>query len=173
MRPTDLVDIYLVWEYFRLHERIRILPGVHVNVSKRGLSLSLGEAGATLNLSKRGTRTTIGLPGTGLSYIENEPWRNSSPAPSPVKHHHWVLWLFLVLAALWLLGSLLPPPPAHAETLLRCSTWQGYKVCQGSNGYRSWEWSNAGRRYGDDNAGNKWMTFNGVGGEITINRGGQ
>ena len=78
--------------------------------------------------------------------------------------------MLAILAGLWLLGSILPPPPAHAETL-RCTTsFQGYKVCQGPDGYRSFEFENGGRLYGDDNRGNKWTTFNGVGGEITINR---
>ena len=56
--------------YFRLQQRIRILPGVHINLSKRGPPVSLGGPGASFNIGRRGTRTTLGLPGTGLSYIE-------------------------------------------------------------------------------------------------------
>jgi hypothetical protein len=32
------------------------------------------------------------------------------------------------------------------------------------------EWENGGRHYDDDTNGNRWTTFEGVGGEITINR---
>ena len=50
-------------------QRFKILPGVHLNLSANGLSVSLGAPGATINLSpKRGTRLALGIPGTGLSY---------------------------------------------------------------------------------------------------------
>jgi hypothetical protein len=57
----------------RFRRRLRILPGLWLNVSKLGASTSIGGHGATLNLSKRGK--TLGLPGSGLSYRSTrEPW---------------------------------------------------------------------------------------------------
>jgi hypothetical protein len=53
---------------FRFRRRIRLLPGIAINLSKTGASLSVGRRGATMNFGPRGTRTTIGLPGTGISY---------------------------------------------------------------------------------------------------------
>lgn len=53
---------------FRFRRSVRIIPGVRLNISKSGLSTSIGGHGATLNVSKKGTRATVGLPGTGLSY---------------------------------------------------------------------------------------------------------
>jgi len=53
---------------FRFRKSIKILPGVKINLSKSGVSTSVGKRGATVNFSKRGTRTTVGIPGTGLSY---------------------------------------------------------------------------------------------------------
>ena len=50
---------------FRFRRRLRIFPGLYLNVSKSGVSTSIGGHGATLNVTKRGTRTTIGLPGFG------------------------------------------------------------------------------------------------------------
>lgn len=50
--------------YFR--KRIKILPGVHMNVSKSGTSWSIGPRGAKVNFGKRGTYVTIGIPGTGI-----------------------------------------------------------------------------------------------------------
>ena len=90
--------------------------------------------------------------------------------PTPSRYHwHWLRWL-LIIAALLAFAYWLLPDHAQAETL-RCSTsFQGYRTCQGSDGYRSFEWDNNGYHYGDDNRGNKWTTFNGVGGEITINQ---
>jgi hypothetical protein len=55
----------------RFRRSVKIAPGVRLNMSKSGPSLSVGGRGATANFSKRGTRTTIGIPGTGLSYTSS------------------------------------------------------------------------------------------------------
>lgn len=54
--------------YFRFRKTFSILPGVRINLSKTGVSGSLGGHGATLNIGKRGEQVTLGAPGTGLSY---------------------------------------------------------------------------------------------------------
>lgn len=53
---------------FRFKRVIKIMPGVKVNVGKKGMSLSLGRPGASVNINRNGTRRTLGLPGTGLSH---------------------------------------------------------------------------------------------------------
>ena len=53
---------------FRFRRSLRLAPGIRINLSKTGASLSLGRRGATLNFSGRGTKATVGLPGSGLSY---------------------------------------------------------------------------------------------------------
>jgi hypothetical protein len=55
---------------FRFRKSIKILPGIRINLSKSGVSTSIGRPGATINFSDRGTRTTVGIPGTGISYSE-------------------------------------------------------------------------------------------------------
>ena len=55
---------------FRLFRRIRIAPGLSVNLRKGGLSLSGGVRGARVTVGRRGVRRTVGLPGTGVSYTE-------------------------------------------------------------------------------------------------------
>jgi hypothetical protein len=52
----------------RFRRSVKLMPGIRVNFSGSGASLSLGGRGATINVSSRGTRATVGLPGTGLSY---------------------------------------------------------------------------------------------------------
>ena len=52
----------------RFQKRIRILPGVRVNVGLRGVSTSVGVRGASLTVGKRGVHANVGAPGTGLSY---------------------------------------------------------------------------------------------------------
>lgn len=55
---------------FRLFRRIRIAPGLSLNLSKGGLSLSAGVRGARVTVGRRGVRGTVGAPGTGISYSE-------------------------------------------------------------------------------------------------------
>jgi tetratricopeptide (TPR) repeat protein len=67
---------------FRFWRRIRIAPGVTLNLSKSTASLSFGPRGAKYTISPRGNRVTAGLPGTGLFYTVHEP-RRASPANAP------------------------------------------------------------------------------------------
>ena len=63
----------------RIRKIVRILPGVRLNLSKGGGSLSLGGRGLSVNLGKDGVRTTAGMPGTGISYSTRAPWHATSP----------------------------------------------------------------------------------------------
>lgn len=57
--------------YFRFRKSISILPGVRINLGKRGVSVSAGVRGAHVTFGGRGgTRATVGIPGTGVSYSE-------------------------------------------------------------------------------------------------------
>lgn len=53
---------------FRFFRRISILPGVTLNLSKSGGSVSIGPRGAKFTIGSKGARVTAGIPGTGLSY---------------------------------------------------------------------------------------------------------
>jgi len=53
----------------RIQKRKKIMPGVRVNIGKKGVSgVTLGKRGAGITLGKRGTRANVGIPGTGISY---------------------------------------------------------------------------------------------------------
>jgi hypothetical protein len=56
---------------WRFQRRKRILPGVTLNVGKRGAGLSAGRTGARVSAGRAGLTATLGLAGTGLAYI----WR--------------------------------------------------------------------------------------------------
>ena len=58
---------------FRFRQSVKLFPGVRLNLSLSGLSVSVGGPGATLNLGPRGGAVTLGLPGTGLSYRHHFP----------------------------------------------------------------------------------------------------
>lgn len=53
---------------FRFRKTLKIAPGVKLNVSKSGISTSIGGNGLTINLKNGQSKTTVGVPGTGLSY---------------------------------------------------------------------------------------------------------
>lgn len=53
---------------FRFQRRIKIIPGVTLNVGKRGVSTSIGRRGAHITFGQNGVRTTAGIPGTEISY---------------------------------------------------------------------------------------------------------
>ncbi|GAB4349777.1 MAG: hypothetical protein Kow0099_33010 [Candidatus Abyssubacteria bacterium] len=55
---------------FRFWRRVKIAPGVTLNLSKSGGSLSFGPRGAKVTVGPRGPRVTAGIPGTGLFYTK-------------------------------------------------------------------------------------------------------
>ena len=58
---------------FRFWRRIRIAPGLTLNLSKSGASVSFGGRGARYTVGPRGRRVTLGMPGTGLFYTRRLP----------------------------------------------------------------------------------------------------
>ena len=54
----------------RFHRSIPIFPGVRLNFSKAGMSVSIGGAPFTFNFGKRGEQVTTSIPGTGWSWIK-------------------------------------------------------------------------------------------------------
>ena len=51
----------------RFNKRLKVAPGVRLNVGLKGVSTTLGAKGLSVNLGKDGTHLNAGLPGTGLS----------------------------------------------------------------------------------------------------------
>jgi hypothetical protein len=93
---------------FRFRRSIKIAPGIRLNVSKSGVSTSLGTRGATVNISRRGTRGTLGIPGTGISYSEklSGPADGNSPGAQPRSGASGII-LLAILAGLLLAFVLL------------------------------------------------------------------
>lgn len=55
---------------FRFQKRITILPGLRLNLSKSGVSMSAGPRGASVTVGKNGVYGNVGIPGSGLSWRE-------------------------------------------------------------------------------------------------------
>lgn len=63
-QQSKMENSAMAWSY---RKRIKIIPGIHLNLSKSGISTSIGIRGASLTFSQKGTYLNTGLPGTGLS----------------------------------------------------------------------------------------------------------
>jgi len=56
---------------FRFRRSVKLGKGLRLNVSKRGVGVSMGTTGLRHSIHSTGSRTnTIGIPGTGLSYVD-------------------------------------------------------------------------------------------------------
>lgn len=91
---------------FRIRKSIKIAPGIRLNVSKSGLSTSIGGKGTTVNLSKRGTKVTSSLPGTGLSttqvFGKKKFPRSTDGQPSTMPSFgSYLLTFIVVVGVLW------------------------------------------------------------------------
>lgn len=53
----------MAWAF---HKRIKVIPGVTINLSKSGISTSVGVRGASLTFKPDGVYRNLGLPGTGI-----------------------------------------------------------------------------------------------------------
>jgi hypothetical protein len=94
----------------RLWRRVRIAPGLRLNLSKSGASVSVGRRGAWLTTGPRGQRATVGLPGSGLFWTEFRPW--SKPTLQGRSVAKIVFWgLLLVLALKLMTGARASEPP--------------------------------------------------------------
>jgi tetratricopeptide (TPR) repeat protein len=63
---------------FRFWRRFKIAPGITLNLSKSGGSLSFGPRGAKFTIGRKGPRTSLGIPGTGLFYTKTYGSGNKS-----------------------------------------------------------------------------------------------
>lgn len=53
---------------WRFRRSIKIFPGIRLNLSRSGVSTSVGVRGAHVTIGHGQVRKTVGIPGTGLSY---------------------------------------------------------------------------------------------------------
>ena len=84
---------------FRYQRRIRLLPGLHLNLSKSGIGVSAGARGFHVGVdSRRRPYVSAGLVGTGLSWREYV-----KPSPRPAARPGSSLAGCLLLAAVALL----------------------------------------------------------------------
>ena len=92
--------------YLRFWRRVRVAPGVTVNLGKRGVSsVSVGVRGAHYTVGRNGKRRmTVGVPGTGLFYTQQKQasWRQHGQARPGRLLPLWLLLLICMLLFFWL-----------------------------------------------------------------------
>src|SRR5674476_547360 len=54
----------------RFRNRLKVLPGIYLNLGKNGISTTIGPRGANINFGKNGVYLNTGIPGTGISNRE-------------------------------------------------------------------------------------------------------
>lgn len=100
----------------RLRKSLKVLPGLKLNLSKSGVSVTAGRRGACINLSSRGTRATVGLPGTGISYSAKVGGGKKAAEAQPVMEQGPRLKKPVSLLGklgIWFLWALLCAPGMH------------------------------------------------------------
>ena len=61
---------------FRFYRRVNVFPGLSVNLSKSGPSLTVGMRGAHMTFGRRGVTRTVGIPGTGIYYTSRSGYHS-------------------------------------------------------------------------------------------------
>lgn len=91
----------------RFRRQLRFIPGLHLNLSRSGVSTTVGVPGMRVTLGRR-PALDVGLLGSGVSYSK---WLGSSagtaPAAVPGRSVH-VLWLWILLTlsrAAWVIRA--------------------------------------------------------------------
>lgn len=75
----------MAWKFRR---RVKIIPGVHLNFSKSGISTSIGVKGLGMTFGSSGTYLNTSIPGIGIynrEKLSNKPQR--SPLPPALPRH--------------------------------------------------------------------------------------
>jgi hypothetical protein len=64
---------------WRFRHSFKVIPGVRLNLSKSGLSCSVGDAPFTFNIGQRGVYGTASIPGTGISFRQRLAGGSGTP----------------------------------------------------------------------------------------------
>src|SRR6478672_12337472 len=67
---------------WRFRKSFKVIPGLRLNLSRSGLSASIGGAPLTLNVGPHGFSGTESIPGTGISYREHVSFAQPGHQPS-------------------------------------------------------------------------------------------
>jgi hypothetical protein len=88
----------------RFQRRVKLFPGVHLNLSLSGVGVSAGGRGFHVGVTARGQKyVSAGLPGTGLSVRQYAPAARIGSGSSTPRMSLWPLVMAAVMLGLLLL----------------------------------------------------------------------
>jgi hypothetical protein len=90
----------------RFQRRVKLFPGVHLNLSLSGVGVSAGRRGFHVGMTAKGQKyVSAGLPGTGLSVRQYGPVTRVGAGPSSPRFNPWPLAIGAVILAGLLLAA--------------------------------------------------------------------
>ena len=94
---------------FNFRKSLSIGKLFRINFSKSGIGVSAGVKGARISIGKKGIRETLSLPGTGLSWSEQQSFKKikkavtgkepEAEATKPKKNNKWLQWIWVAVVA--------------------------------------------------------------------------
>ena len=95
---------------FRFYRRVNLFPGLSLNLSKSGPSVTVGMRGVHLTFGRRGVTRTVGIPGTGIYYTSRSECHSgfhSAHVETPIDLQTQARVNRVVSFALWAVGLLI------------------------------------------------------------------
>ena len=92
---------------FRFQKRIKVLPGITLNLSGKGISTSIGTTGARGTYGHGKRRVTTGIPGSGLSHTSvtsTKTSKQTQPATlyaTPVTKQSLPTWVWIAIICIF------------------------------------------------------------------------
>lgn len=95
----------------KFRKRITIAPGFKINISRRGISTTIGPKGFSVNAGKKGVYLNTGIPGTGIydrkrldrpSARKNRRSVKAESNYSAPKSSSVLAWIGMFLLCLWI-----------------------------------------------------------------------
>jgi hypothetical protein len=83
---------------WRFRRSVKLLPGVRLNVSRSGITTTVGARGAHVTFGGGRTRYTTSIPGTGLSYSQTVSAHSRSPGARSIGSI--LVWLLISVTVL-------------------------------------------------------------------------
>lgn len=91
-------------------KRIRLFPGLHLNLSRSGIGVSAGGRGFHVGVTARGQRyVSAGIPGSGLRVRQYSPAKPNVSTLAPLHSPRlriWPLAISLIILAVLLLAAM-------------------------------------------------------------------
>ncbi|MBX9935040.1 MAG: DUF4236 domain-containing protein [Burkholderiaceae bacterium] len=91
---------------WKFQKRIRLLPAVTLNLSRKGISTSFGTRGARVTLGHGKRHTTLDMPGSGISYTNVASTKAARLSAAPQDRAGRWLQLVLIAVAIFIVALL-------------------------------------------------------------------